>query len=313
MAVLDSIKEDEKYLENVRIKFGKTRVKLDDTLFTDNWFVNNNNNLLKPFLHKNDLEFQLKRYSQTHSKIIRKIIFDHTMWFAIYVMSFKYQQYCCFCNDFQEYISFGLERLWEDIDLFDDAKNASFETFYINDVTFRFGRYIKGMYNKDLVLTDSIRLRIATATLRIVEDNLSFADIQRLDPDLFYLKYNFNKKDYIQAILMSKCRSFEDIFFDETFDNTIDSIADHRSNFEHLVDSSVVSDQICEIVRNRYARTERDFIIWREYMIHGDITYQVLGDTYGLTRERIRQIISRTNKRLRNSQLIRDIHNMYKK
>lgn len=112
---------------------------------------------------------------------------------------------------------------------------------------------------------------------------------------------------------MSKCRSFEDIFFDETFDNTIDSIADHRSNFEHLVDSSVVSDQICEIVRNRYARTERDFIIWREYMIHGDITYQVLGDTYGLTRERIRQIISRTNKRLRNSQLIRDIHNMYKK
>ena len=304
--------EDKKYIEKVRQKFNKIGNKLAGTLFSDNWFVNPNSTLLQPFLQENILKSQLQKYAETKHQKIREIIFNHMMWFAIYVISFKFKSYYILCNDFEEYISFALERLWMCIDEYDESCGATFDTFYINDVTFRFHRYIHHMYNPDLCLTDSIRIRVATATARIVEDDISFQDIMKMNPEYFYMRYHFDKLSYIQAITMSNIKSFEDIFINDDVDfDAVSKVSDPRSNFELGIDQKIFTNQICDIVRSRYAKKERDYLIWREYVVNGDSSLQSVGNMFGMTRERVRQIVDKINLKLRNNTLIKDAHKMY--
>lgn len=305
-------KEDEKYIEKVRQKMQFCLSMLQDTLFSDNWFINPESNVLKPFLHKSDLETYIKRYKSTKSQALKKIIFDHMMWFAVYVVSFKFTKYYKICKDPQEWISFALEHLWQCIDNYSSDKNTSFETYFINDITFRSKGYIEYMCNYDGTMTIGIRRRVSNVISNIINLNLTFNQISSMPESEFYSLFQFDKYAFMQAVKLINIESTDAAYSTDTNDTINNHMLDpYTSCFSEHVDTKICVEQISNIVKTKYAKSDRDYIIWKEYIVNGNKSLQEIGDQYGLTRERIRQIIWRIHKRLRNNPKVKEIFEAY--
>lgn len=302
-----SIEDASSYLEKHRKRYNYIAPFLTDTIFKNNWFDNEKYKLAEPFKTNEEEAAAWKWFKNTRSSIAKKSLFDHLMILAFYMSYFHFLKWKTLCDDIEEYLSYNLEQLWWSIEMYDDSFGASFKTFFIIDTNFRIKRYITERYSQD-ALTTSTRMKLTNLTNRIISAGYDFEDIKLMNDSEFISKFGAKRSFYIKALMATQISSLDEPVLNYDSETTeLDYIDDPTQNQENRLMSKITLDAIIDIAARKFKDHKRQFDIWKEYCVIGNQSLQEIGDKYGITRERVRQICYKVNRQLRDNYMIKEI------
>jgi DNA-directed RNA polymerase specialized sigma subunit len=302
-----SIEDVSSYLEKHRKRYNYIAPFLTDTIFKNNWFANEKYKLAEPFKTNEEEAAAWKCFKNTRSNIAKRSLFDHLMILAFYMSYFHFLKWKTLCDDIEEYLSYNLKRLWWSIEMYDDSFGASFNTFFMHDTNFRIERYITNRYSRD-ALTYSTRMKLTNLTNRIISAGYDFEDIKLMNDAEFISKFGAKRSFYIKALMATQISSLNEPNLNYDSKTTkLDYIDDPSQNQENWVMSKITLDEIIDIAARKFKNQKRRFNIWKEYCVIGNQSFKDIGDKYGITGERVRQICYKVNRQLRDSYMINEI------
>lgn len=289
----------ETYLEKYNIMYDKfVKNYIGDTIFQNNYFENPNSSLLKPKFKSIEEEKEIwAKYKRSYSDYYRQILFDHYQLYALYISVFSINKYSYLCSDFNEYISFNLETLYKTILRYDINSNASFTTYYLNESRFLIGKYMRDNYMQ--TLTNRGTYERYKTVLRFVE-YYGDQDVYKMSSQEFMHKYHMRKSTFVSLYNLS-VQSLDALMEKFSGDVPIDKMN------ENFIYGSCIEEEICnKLLKNKvvnYVKSNtcaRDFAIWHEYYFGGNnVTYDLIGNRFNLTRERVRQVLKKVNEKVK--------------
>lgn len=291
-----------------------TENEISESILCTTWFSNNSISTFKPFENDTELENTLKSYlnDKKQNKVLKDRLFNGLAWWAAYLAHFARLKYWNLTNDYQHYLGYALSRLWECLKTYDPSFNCSIYTYVLNDYNFRVRRFTEEMYSPELYKT-SLRIRMRSVLNKAIQLNLSFNDLERMDDNEFDEMFCINKKTFILALAAKNVSSLNEFLSLEEGCSVEkqDVMEDpYTSTFADRVCANFDIQEIYDLARDLYSTSERNYNIWKMY-VSGDYTLQEIGNKYGMTRERIRQIFKKTNDKLKCNRRVKDIMEQY--
>lgn len=280
-----------------------------DTVLKDTWIVDNTKSLYKPCDTEQEFQNLLTAYVNNKDNLeLRNIVFNKSLWFAAYISVFARQKYGrTFTWDMDHYLGFAMKRLWEDIKLFNPKENASFYTYVLNDYSFRIRKETEDVYGNNH-MTTGVRIRMNTVLFRAIKIGMSFNDLKEMDDEEFYDVFETKKSLFLKMIAFKDLDSLNRAINEQ--DGSVSELQDYfhdeySSTFVDRIITKMTLSEIYELAEKMYSSNVRNYHIWKDYMTT-DMTLEEVGEKYGnMSRERIRQIVTKTNKALRSKRKVK--------
>ena len=278
-----------------------------DTLLVDTWIVNNKSSIFKPFDTESEFKDLLNAYLRNRDDNgLRVQVFNRSLWYAAYISIFARQNYGrTFTWDMNHYLGFAMKRLWEDIKVF-NPDESSFYTYILNDYSLRIRRETEEIYGRDN-LTAGVRIRMKVIMNKAIKLGLSFSEICEMPKEEFYEIFEANKDLFIKMLAFkdidSLNRSINESDGDCTeYGSTLED--PYSSSFAERLVKDMSIQEIYDMAEKMYSSNLRNYKIWKEYVTTGT-TYEDIGKKYNLSRERVRQILNKTNNALKGKRKVK--------
>ncbi len=272
-----------------------------------------------PVLAKEEEEKLFKEYhdlsksSEEREKVRDKIVKHNLRLVVSIAKKYKFSDL-----DIMDVIEEGNEGLLKAIDKFDVSKDNKFSTY----ATF----WIKQSIRRNALETNS-QIRIPTHSHEILR---KLAKLRSQYEDMYGEELAINdsnidiiadKLETTESLLRSILRitdnnimSLDAPITDDSDDSFVDLLEDENISVEDSAIGSKIRSDIVEILKRTLSEKELDVIVRRNGIDCIPETLEEIGESYGITRERVRQVEARALAKLKkNSKIIEIYEAMYNK
>lgn len=193
-------------------------------------------------------------------------------------------------NDYDDMMQIGSEALLNALDNYDSGK-GNISTYLYNAIDNK----LKSL-DVEIDNVGSSKCSKSVAMRRYITSN------KELDFDTLYKKCPFKceKQEFLNVWKRSSACSLDEVLESDMVDKANSMIKDNGVNIENDFESKesyeVLIDKINYILKDYNPRHKEIYLSWLQGKVDGkNITYQVLADRFGISKERVRQILSRMN------------------
>lgn len=325
-----------------RYKLGKIikyhETDLRDSCYKNSWLFDHDKARLQPYNCYQELEedYRILRSCTNLKTEMRQLnkMGERLFWYAFYVAHYAHTQYTRLTTtfglnaiEFMEFVQEAYSLLLKMIKAYDPAKRSSFYTYSLMFIKYR-------LISKGITLSACLNVKCMPVFSQVMNTMMhehgSYIPPKELSSEEFASRFGISLYSYKCFILFirhfsldSKINTREDSEDTDTLHNVIrDKKYDVQEQTMRNITIETFMDSAHKVIMKKFGKSsypgqaQRYWDIWSKYMVISDthdglkiyqsswVTYDQLADEYGVSRQRIEQIVSKVSSVLRHSSTI---------